>query len=268
MNKRILFFSAVLLSISLSAFSYINWKVNSLGEAQVSCNESYTDNSNMVYTVDPEPELIYKVGNRFIHIVTKETIDQAKSIFQILPEYAREKTRQRIASYKSVRVGVDYFNDIFETGKNEHLTKAQRQLIHSVDYTGHVIVQIKSLRENPICGNNKDDEIQYFMSVVPENQAKYLDGDEALISYLKENSKAIVSDIERDKVQPGKFDFIVTKEGKIDAVKLNYTSGYSSVDKVLIDLVKNIPGNWEPATNAKGEKVDQGLVFFFGDIGC
>jgi hypothetical protein len=33
-------------------------------------------------------------------------------------------------------------------------------------------------------------------------------------------------------------------------------------------MITNMPGKWNPATNSKGEKVDQELVFFFGRQGC
>jgi hypothetical protein len=33
-------------------------------------------------------------------------------------------------------------------------------------------------------------------------------------------------------------------------------------------LANNLPGKWQPAENAKGEKVDQVLVLSFGIVGC
>lgn len=51
-------------------------------------------------------------------------------------------------------------------------------------------------------------------------------------------------------------------------VKLTETSGYTSVDKGLVELITTMTGKWDPATNSKGESVNQELVFFFGLEGC
>ena len=42
------------------------------------------------------------------------------------------------------------------------------------------------------------------------------------------------------------------------------TTGYPSIDEKFIELIKNIPGKWIPAENAKGEKMEQEFVFTFG----
>ena len=51
-------------------------------------------------------------------------------------------------------------------------------------------------------------------------------------------------------------------------VELEESSGYPAIDKTMIELLTNAPGKWKPAKNAKGEKVDQQLVFSFGEVGC
>jgi len=36
----------------------------------------------------------------------------------------------------------------------------------------------------------------------------------------------------------------------------------------MIKLIKNLPGDWKPAENYKGELMDQELVVSFGLMGC
>jgi len=36
----------------------------------------------------------------------------------------------------------------------------------------------------------------------------------------------------------------------------------------MIELITKTPGEWQPAENYKGEKVDQELVVSFGLMGC
>jgi hypothetical protein len=76
--------------------------------------------------------------------------------------------------------------------------------------------------------------------------------------------------IENNKLGSIKLSFIITKEGKVSEVKYDVmTTGYPSLDKKLMTLIKNIPCKWTPAENFKGEKMEQELVFTFGSAdGC
>ena len=51
-------------------------------------------------------------------------------------------------------------------------------------------------------------------------------------------------------------------------VKLDGASGYLSINNRMIELINKAPGKWNPAENAKGEKVDQELAVSFGLRGC
>lgn len=107
-----------------------------------------------------------------------------------------------------------------------------------------------------------------FLAVVPEKQAEYEGGKDALMEYLKENSKEARGGIQMDELQPFKLLFTVTKKGTIENVKLDGASGYLSINNRMIELITKAPGKWKPAENPKGEKVDQELVISFGLTGC
>lgn len=106
------------------------------------------------------------------------------------------------------------------------------------------------------------------LAVVPEKQAEYEGGKGALMNHLKENSKEARTSQQMDELKPFKLFFKVTKKGAIENIKLDGTSGYLSIDNTMMELITNAPGKWEPAENAKGEKVDQELVVSFGLTGC
>ena len=74
--------------------------------------------------------------------------------------------------------------------------------------------------------------------------------------------------IKKDQLRPGKVHFTITPEGKIGTVQMRETSGYPAIDAHLVELINNMPGEWIPATNAQGKKVEQEWVFFFGFEGC
>lgn len=112
--------------------------------------------------------------------------------------------------------------------------------------------------------------ISLYRIEVYAKQAEYEGGKDALMEYLKENSKEVEAraNVQMDELPPFKLLFTVTKEGTIENVKLNGTSGYLSVDNTMTKLITNAPGKWEPAENSKGEKVDQEQVVTFGLTGC
>ncbi len=107
-----------------------------------------------------------------------------------------------------------------------------------------------------------------YLPVEPVKEATYEGGMDALMKYLEENSKEARAGQEMDKLQPFKLIFTVTKNGTIENIKLDGTSGYYAIDYRMIDLILKAPGKWEPAENSKGEKVDQEQVVALGPTGC
>lgn len=267
MKKNTLIFSLLLTSLSLTAFAYLNWNHTMVDAEKSSCNQSAVFHSNFVSLPGQQGELdlVYKVDNRFIATITRENLLQAKSIVDILPQQA---THLREA-YRNVRVSlIEPGPTITELGDTEKLSPAQIQLLQSTDYTSNIRITALCKNKNAVMGDLKEDSLAYHLSIIPEKEAAFVNGYEALVDYLKENSKEKTAIIKRDKLQAGKVNFTVTKEGRIANVKLTSTSGYPAVDKTLLDLISNMPGKWNPARNAKGQKVDQELVFFFGLEGC
>ena len=108
----------------------------------------------------------------------------------------------------------------------------------------------------------------YYLTIVPEKQAVCYDGLASFTDYIKENIKEKTVNITKQGIQPGKVRFTVTKNGSIENIKLESTSGYKEVDHELMRLIAKAPQKWEPATNSNGKKVDEELVFFFGIKGC
>lgn len=107
-----------------------------------------------------------------------------------------------------------------------------------------------------------------YLAVIPEKQAEYEGGRDALMEYLKENSREARASQQMDKLKPFKLFFTVTKKGTIENVKLGGTSGYLAIDNTMIELITKAPGKWKSAENSKGEKEDQELVVSFGLTGC
>ena len=232
--------------LSLTAFGYLNWK-----------------NTEGI-------DLIYNVDSRFMATITKEKLHRAKSVLDIVPK----KAEWSKISFQNMTIAVlRDENEIREQGDDEVLNAAQIKLLQSADYSTDFYVKGKGRKKGtgPLGLKElekEESDFVYYLTVIPEKEAEYTTGYDALITYLKENSKAATAIIQQDKLKPGKVHFIVTKEGKIEHVSLESTSGYPTVDEKLVELVKNMPGKWQPAENSTGEQVDQEFVFFFGLEGC
>ena len=148
------------------------------------------------------------------------------------------------------------------------LTEAQLKLLQSTDYSSSVQVSALYEYERPEGRNRSYDAVMHFLSITPAWEAEFAEGYDALINYLRENSKEHTAHIHKQQLKGGQFSFTVTKEGNLEQVEMKSTSGYEEVDQVLIELLKEMPGKWKPAMDAEGNKIDQELTFFFGLEGC
>lgn len=268
MKKSIIVFSIVLTSLSLIAFGLNNIDESiSDHEDSMSYNSSALDIqlkeeiNDIVYS-----DFFYDMGPRFGPI-KKSVLDNARSIIDFLP---REQT-QAVVSYKSVSVIIikdDRQTDIRETGYSDMLTDNQIKLLRSSDYSTNFLIRAEYLEMNMETNKLEDNYFSPHLTIVPEKQAEYEGGRDALLKHLSKNNIENTANLNEDKLQPAKLYFTVTTKGAISNVKLDRTSGYPKIDKKMIELISKAPGKWKPARNSRGEKVEQELVISFGMVGC
>ncbi len=246
MKKNLILFSTTIIALCLTAFGFISW-------------------SESGATLGAAPEFIYDINYRSGTTITKEKLHNAKSVSDILPREA-DWTKHPVQ-----RVIVSLFQDGSETteiGDNLALNKEQTQLLRSIDYSKSFRLvatcqdQHKAVPDRELAYN-----LTYFITVIPEKEAEYKGGEDALIAYLKKKSKKETAIVKEDQLRQGQISFTVTKKGTIAKVELSSTSGYPSIDKAMVELITTLPRKWDPATNAKGEKVEQEFIFSFGRRG-
>lgn len=268
MKNRSIIFSIAVVTLSLMAFGFINTNdveadtLASNSNVSVTSSESISDSKYGPFL----PDFFLDVGIRFNNF-KKGELDKARSIHDLLSDLKN----QQIVSFKSVEVIIlddKAQTDIREIGTSEILTDAQIHLLRNSDYSTNVLIRVGFDTKNTETGNLINRFSRLYLTIVPEKQAIYVDGNEALIEYLKVQSSKETAKIPEDQLLPGKLFFTVTEKGTISNIKLEDTSGSIAIDKLMIDLISNTPGAWEPAENSKGEKVDQTFVFSFGKMGC
>lgn len=259
MKTSIAFICAAFIMIALTSFEYFNPIIQS---SQKFCSQVSLENRE-----EPKLDFFYGYGSRFSGI-TKTAILKATSITDFFPE----EHVQRIISYGEtslVLVKYERESDEREYSVGPLLSDAQRKILESADYSTSFNIRAVCKQHSPETGILENSVYNPHFTIVPEKQAEYTEGKEALINYLKENStkeKAIAQS--REKLRPAKIYFTITKDGKISNVKLGNHSGYEIIDAKMMKLITNMPGNWQPAENEKREKVDQELVVSYGLEGC
>lgn len=265
MNKCVIVVCIVLAIISQTACDANQQKEVAINQEVALANEELVSKPHFV-AEKSFPDFIYDVGPRFAAI-KKEDLDKAKTF----NDFIDAEEAERIASYKTMTVTIlngDNMIDIIETSSNETLTPEQLTLLHDAPYSTNLIIKADFMERYPGTDYLGTNYASPYLTIVPEKQATYVDGKEALKEYLKVESEIARKDVDPEKLQAAKLFFTVTKHGTIESVKLDRSSGYPIVDKTMIELITKTQTSWKPAENSKGEKVDQELVVSFGLGGC
>lgn len=264
---------AIIFSVVLSIFSLIACKSNQKSEVSSTPIENADSEDiamNTSLNEKPQPilfeDFIYEVAPRF-NVIKKTDLDKVRSF----DDFIGEEHAQRIVSYSSVSVIIlngQEKTDIRETGNSGILTPAQIKLLQSSDYSTNILVSAYYQEKNPETGQVEEQHWTPYLTIIPEVQASYAGGMDKLKKILKDQSAGARKGVDPEKLRPAKLFFTVTKNGKIENVQLDRTSGYPRVDKAMIELISTTQKDWKPAQNTKGEKVDQELVVSFGLLGC
>ena len=167
-----------------------------------------------------------------------------------------------------MRIIDDNESNIREFGTSDVLTEAQLKLLQSFDYSTNLMIAADYQGKNKETGVLEDTHWAPYLTIVPEKQAQFSEGIEALKKYLKDNSEAARTYVIPEKLQAAKLYFTVAKNGIIKHVRLDRSSNYPKVDKKMIEPISDLSGKWIPAENHEGDKVDQELVVSFGLMGC
>lgn len=268
MKRRILISCTVLTAFGLTAFGVVNWNDSETSLPKATTYEEVALNLTVFGPKEKEifDDFNFDMRTRF-EPIKKTKVDAARTISDFLEAEAMAS----IVSLHSVNVALvdkDGKTDVFKNGTTETLTDGQLQLLQSFDYATNFVVRAQYRKKNGNTGVLVSDFRNPHLTIVPEKQAEYAYGKEALLSYLKEESKEVRIDVASEKLKSAMLSFKVTEKGAVEVIELERSSGYPEIDKKMIELISNLPGSWTPAENAKGKKVNQEFVVSFGARGC
>lgn len=215
-----------------------------------------------------ESEYYYGIDSRFAPI-SKTDLHNATTIFPFNDDDENERI-EKVNSTEIIIIKHNRRSHRREYGNSPNLTKAQKALFKSLDYGKHFSMKTLFQEKTTIELGIEEKKYNPHYTVVPETQATYIEGENALINYLKENTKTEIAALDGKKLNAIKVYFTITKNGTIDNVLTEeLTTGYPKLDNKLKELISKTSGQWEPAKNAKGENIEQELTFTFGPkSGC
>lgn len=265
MKKYIIILSVILIAITLTSSYAFNWNLTGLKES------NRKNVSKELTEKEPKPskrfsDFVYGIGPRF-GPMKLSVIKNATSIKDFL-EDEDFKTIEKLYSTSIIVIKNDKQSDIRAYGNTIELNNEQLSLIKSFDLSTNFVFKAEYLGKNLKTGTLEPDYKSPHQTIVPEIQARYTDGFKELKEFLRKNSKDTWENIDENDLQPAKLFFTVSKSGTIEDVRLDRTSNFPEVDKIMSELISKAPGHWIPAENKNGEKVDQEFVISFGLMGC
>ncbi|MBT8236928.1 MAG: hypothetical protein KJO04_12090 [Bacteroidia bacterium] len=268
MKKRILLLSIFLVALLVAAFTYKNTSVPTT-ESQdiVSAEELASEEKSTEWVVEKkDPVIMFDMGPRFQGIKKSELVKATS-----FEDFIGKKHANRILSYKSLSVielDDDKQTDRKITTNSGELTEAQRDHLQAAGLSTNILIWAEYTEKWEDTGLVEESYWTPHLTVVPEKQAAYLEGEAAFLAYLEENIPEFTNFVRREQLQPGRIYLTVGKAGTITHVDLQASSGIPQMDEKLVKLIYETPGKWTPAEDTNGEKVEQLLVVFFGTMGC
>ncbi len=276
MKKSVIITSLVILGAGLLAMSFVSSgeEMCERQEAKFCCQTNTHTKEELVDALPvQEKELFYVVRGNYEKPISKQKLVSAARLSDFIDYYPANW----IKHYKGVEITANRYGDKkTEFGVNDKLTKGQRQLLAASSVGTTIDVKVKYKKGNAIGESEEDREMNISMSLIPEIEARCGEGNEKLISYLKEETKGRLNltKIDNAKVEgkeiefPGNIEilFVIDKKGKVQNVRIENSSNDEETDNLVLDVIKSMP-NWIPATNAKGDFVEQEFLFSVGEGG-
>ena len=268
MKKNSVIIVAVLIILGLGAYGFVS---QSIEETKVVTSEQAVAKASLASELDivedAIPNFFLSVGTRFIGI-TKTELDKATAF----SDFIGDKHANRIVEYKNLSVIM--LNDNSEptgnrvNGSSGEFNAEQLDFIKTIKTNSNILIWADYKEDDPYTGKIEDSYWTPHFTVVPEQQAVYELGNESFLAHIRSQIKEHIIHLEEHQFHSGIIHFVVSKEGTLESMRLQNSSGFSEIDDRIIEILNAAPGKWLPAINSNGEKVDQELVVLFGKGGC
>jgi TonB family protein len=197
--------------------------------------------------------------------ISRTELSAAKSMVDLMKEYPSSWVSNYISTEVSV---VSNGEEKTAKGSDGTLNEAQRALLKVADFNTKININVKYKQENSATRKIEENNLNYLISVIPDTEATYSAGRDALKDYLKKNAMDLIPDADLKDLKEGTVHFTINEKGQVEGVELIEGTGKSTVDQLLLNAIGKMP-KWKPAKDAKGTAVKQQFSFSAGNrFGC
>jgi len=193
MKRNILIMGATCAAVGLMAFGCIEPDCSITDQRDTAHRKTVVNNTRLaslgpaIFANQEEDDFFYDVAPRFMSTFTRADIAQVRSI----AAFEDPERMKRIVSYKSVTISV--LNDDYKfvqkaAGETAKFNAAQLKLLESIPYSTDILIRSEYLEKNRETDEIEESYSTPHITIVPEKQAKYEGGKEALLAYLREAS--------------------------------------------------------------------------------
>ena len=195
--------------------------------------------------------------------VNKTALAGAKTLADFCPGYPTHWVSDYISAQITI---ISRGKEAAYQARNDTLTPEQKQALAQADLGSQIKIEVKHRYQNPVTRAMSEQKMMFENTVVPEKEAAFPGGKEALANWLKTNKIEAILSHTLPETDPLQVAFFVTETGEIAGLNVvgvaNQKLGYQ-----LMDLLRTMP-RWQPAENSKREKVKQAFLLVVGQGGC
>jgi hypothetical protein len=208
-----------------------------------------------------ENDLPYEVNQIYPYIsITKTELKDARTLIDINKHYKSSWVKE----YISVEILTTYQGKGRKSvSKNDILTQEQKDHINTADLATDISVKVLYFPDNTLKGKEIK-EINFSFNPVPEKEATYFGGEEALKKYLQETAIYKIPNNRFENYDLAAVKFTIDEDGQIINVHL-FQSKDEETDDLLLKAIRNMP-KWQPATYENGTKGKQEFVLTVGNM--
>lgn len=181
----------------------------------------------------------YRIGSLFNPIKKSEI-----RLMKTASDFNTKKESKLIESYESTAIIIienERQSEIRKYGTTDALNTEQLDLLNSLELASHFLTRTEFIKKNADSGELEFVHYGPHYTIVPEKQAKYSKGNDALLDYIIKGNKENTADLDESKLQFTKLNFTISKQGTLTNVFLERSCGIKTIDTTLLELLNSAP---------------------------